>query len=264
MRRARGCGALLPDLDPGFSCVWGRPSLSQRLRVLKAVLVAVLLVVAGTSCGGGGQPGVPTDRNPAAPDATDVETTGAPLPPSAPAPDPAAQAERDAALIHNLALTKQVKGAIDGRMADLPERIYDYGMRHGGVSVYETLPSGGIENTPGNLRQLVRGTTKNVLVSLPSEEFYLRYLIAPDGARRPIHIRTRMSTPTGEVLYRLDVSLYEIDDPAKNYFNSSFFDRETYATQGPLGSSVLTGERCTVNPAYIDTILAKMDRDLQR
>lgn len=238
--------------------------LPYRLRVLKAALLAVLLVLAGTSCGGGGQPGIPTDRSPAAPDATDatdVETTDARLPRPAP---PNNEKTREEALSHNLAITKQVRGAIDGRMADLPERIYDYGMRHGGTSVYETLPDGGIENTPGNLRQLVHGTSKNVLVSLPSEEFFLRYLIAPDGARRPIHIRARVSTPTGDVIYRFDISLHEIDDPSRNYFNSSYFDRETFATQGSQGSSILSGERCSVNPAHVDMLLAKVDRDLQR
>src|SRR5688500_5743012 len=111
--------------------------------VLKALPFALLVLVVA-SCGGGGQPGVPTDRSPAGPVATDAP--GDPV--TLPAIDK--EAKRDEALGHNLTLTKEVRAFLDGRMKDLPERLHAFGMRHGGVSVYETLPSGGIENTPGN------------------------------------------------------------------------------------------------------------------
>lgn len=225
--------------------------------MLKALPFALLVLVVA-SCGGGGQPGVPTDRNPSAP--VDAESPGDPVTPTS----IDKQAKRDEALGHNLTLTREVRAFLDGRMKDLPERLHAFGMRHGGVSVYETLPSGGIENTPGNITSLVKGTSKNILVSLPTEEFYLRYAIAPDGARPVLNIRARTSTPEGEDRYRIDVSVYNIEDISRHYFVASYFDRETYATQGAQGSSELTGDYCTVNPAHVDAILAKIDADLQR
>ena len=67
--------------------------------MLKALPFA-LLVLLVASCGGGGQPGVPTDRNPSAPVVT--EASGDPV--ELPAIDK--EAKRDEALGHNLTLTK--------------------------------------------------------------------------------------------------------------------------------------------------------------
>jgi len=226
--------------------------------VLKALPFALLALVVASCGGGGGQPGVPTDRSPAAPVATD--SPGDPV--TLPAIDK--EAKRDEALGHNLIVTQEVRAALDGRMKDLPERLHDFGMRHGGVSVYETLPSGGIENTPGNITSLVKGTSKNILVSLPTEEFYLRYAIAPDGARHVVNIRVRTSSPSGDDRYRLEFAIYQIEDPSRHYFVGAYFDRDTFATQGAQGSSELNGNYCTVNPAHVEMILAKLDADLQR
>jgi hypothetical protein len=224
-------------------------------------LPLLLLVLVVASCGGeDGQRGVATDRG----SASSAPPTAAPTDAPVTTTEADSEAERDAALDFNLNLTRSVRGSFEGRMKDLPERLNAFGMRHGGVSVYETLPSGGIEDTPGNLSQMVKGTSKNILVSTPTEEFYLRYAIAPDGVRLPLSIRLRATTPAREVLYRMELSLHELDKPSSTYFNSSYFDRETYVTQGALGSSALTGERCTADPAHIELIFTRLDRDLQR
>jgi hypothetical protein len=267
-RRARW--ASLPDDDD-----LGRPraaALPRRWRhaVLRALPLALLVLVV-SSCGGGdGQPGARSDRaasstaapdTPGAPgDSVVASVPGGDAPPGSGAKS---EAEHDSALAYNLALTRSVRTAVDSRMPDLPERIYDYGMRHGRVSVYETLSSGRIVDTPGNLKTMERGSAKNVLVSLPTGELFLRYLITPEGGRVALNIRVKALTPSKDVRYRLELAMHEIADVQRNYFVASYFDRETFATQGHNGSSALTGERCTVDPARVEAILAKMDTDLQ-
>ncbi len=247
----------------------GDPTGNRNRKLLRrggaaAVGAAVLAVALSAHGGGGSSPKKHTA--PISAPATVPETTTTTL-----SPEQRANA-------YNQEVTEKVKASVQSRMKDLPERILDYGKRHGyGIDIYETggTAKGAPEEKRDGLNSLtLGGSEQNILVQSyknrkpgdPTVEtsFLLRWNILPNGTRDLVTLHMFQFDHTNESTYKdpelkgfrtLDeISISKTDDGS---YGVGYHQISTGATQGErahIGGP--TNEQTTVDPEIVERQLA--------